>query len=352
MLARWIRVCVCLSLILGFLFAAPFAIAETDGAFSYSLSEDGKATIDRYVGSAAEVAVPWNLSGHLVVAVGESAFEGNAKVRKVTLPAGVTVVRAYAFKDCAALTEIVLPKRLETLEDGVFLGCSSLREIAIPGGIFEIGEHCFEQGVTLISDAGGVAEGYARACSLAFSSASGTAPAPVQKDDSTKDYQYSVQGGKATITAYTGRDFDIHVPASIDGHPVVAIGSNAFSSCYNAERIVLPEGLTTLERTAFRFCLYLTEVELPSTLRTIGDYAFYKCEILPEIVIPDGVTTLGKRAFEGCTQLRDITLPASIQSIAKYTFFECHAQLTIHAPSGSAAHIFAGRNGYRFIATK
>jgi len=114
---------------------------------------------------------------------------------------------------------------------------------------------------------------------------------------------------------------------------------------------VVPEGVTELDRVAFRYCPGLVEVQLPSSLRKIGDNAFYRCEGLEEIVIPEGVTELGDRAFRGCTMLRKVTLPRSLKTIPWYAFFECHERLIIYGPSGSAAEIYAGRKGYNFVST-
>ena len=166
------------------------------------------------------------------------------------------------------------------------------------------------------------------------------------------DYQYELRNGGIYITSYIGTDYEVRVPAEIDGYPVRTIGLNAFSSRYEVETVILPEGLTALDKNAFRYCPGLTRVELPSTLQTIGDHAFYLCEGLTEIVIPEGVTEIGLRAFQGCKQLRKVTLPKSLKTISNYTFFECHKSLTIYAPKGSAAQKFAGMKGYGFVATE
>ena len=130
------------------------------------------------------------------------------------------------------------------------------------------------------------------------------------------------------------------------------IGENAFSSCYSVETVVVPEGVTTLERVAFRYCTGLTEVQLPSSLRSIGDNAFYRCEGLEEITIPEGVTALGDRAFRGCLSLRRVTLPRSLKTIPWYAFFECHERLIIYGYGGSRAESYADQRGYGFVEIK
>lgn len=323
---------------------------EYSGDWQYALDEEGKAIITRYLGSQREVKLPWHLNGHMIVEIGEEAFAGNAKLRSITLPVGVYVIRMNAFINCTQLQEVILPERLETIEDGAFAGCTALAEINIPDSVAEIGEGCFDAATKLTGSEESLAWAYAKAADLAYEEdvllkGNDADPLPL-------DYQYERWNEGVIITSYIGDDYEVIVPVQIDGYPVLAIGENAFSSRYSVEIVVLPEGLTTLARTSFRYCPALRSIQLPSTLKSIGESAFYRCENLEEIVIPASVTELGNRAFQGCLSLRHVTLSASLKTIPYYTFFECHRQLTIYAPAGSAAERFAYSKGYRFVNTK
>jgi len=174
---------------------------------------------------------------------------------------------------------------------------------------------------------------------------------PTRRPSAEQNYQYKIQNGGVVITSYVGKEYVVEIPEEIAGYPVRVIGSNAFSSRYDVETVILPEGLIEIEKTAFRFCTGLMSIQLPSTLKTIGEYAFFHCENLVEIVIPDGMTALGSRAFQCCYRLQHVTMSAKMKTIPTNTFFECHSRLTIHAPSGSAAESFAHRKGYRFTST-
>ena len=58
---------------------------------------------------------------------------------------------------------------------------------------------------------------------------------------STEEFTYSVDAnGNVTITGYTGSESVVEVPDSIDGHPVTAIGSNAFNNKDTLTEIKLP----------------------------------------------------------------------------------------------------------------
>lgn len=325
------------------------SLADTSfGDFTYTLTPSGQAVITAYTGKDKAVELPWNIQGHMVVEIGPGAFMGNGSIEQVKLPVGVTVIRENAFRDCARLEKVELSSRLETIEDGAFLGCEKLMELEIPDSVAELGEACFEAWTKLTGSEESIAGAYAKSLGLHYGETVQATPAPL---DESAFYQYEIRSGGAVITSYIGEESEVIIPASLGGYPVRVIGENAFSSRYDVERVVVPEGVTELERVAFRYCPGMTDIQLPSTLRIIGDNAFYRCEGLEEVVIPEGVTEMGDRAFRGCLSLRKVTLPRSLKNIPWYAFFECHDKLTIYAPSGSKAEVYASRKGYRFVST-
>lgn len=326
------------------------ALADTAfGDWTYTLNPDGQAVITHYSGKQGNVDLPWNIQGHMVGEIGMEAFAGNGHIETVKLPVGVSVIRENAFRDCVKLKKVELPSRLATIEDGAFLGCTALTELEIPDSVAELGEECFESWTRLTGSEDSIVGSYAKAVGLDYTEAAQATPAP-QNDE--KKYQYEIRGGGAVITSYLGEESEVVIPSSLGGYPVWMIGENAFSSRYEVEKVVVPEGVTELDRVAFRYCTGLVEVQLPSSLRKIGDNAFYRCEGLEEIVIPEGVTELGDRAFRGCLSLRKVTLPRSLKTIPWYAFFECHERLVIYGYQGSAAEIYADRKGYHFVQIK
>ncbi len=342
-----------LLLILVFCAITPFLMPVPVGAvseFTYTLKEDGTAIITKYSGHAAEVEVHWNLDGHMVTEIGAGAFAENTAIQKVKLPVGVLVIREEAFLNCVRLKEVQLPGRLETIEDRAFWGCSALVDIFLPDSVAEFGEDCFALTTRIMCNPGSFAEDYAIYLGQ-LAGGDSTAEMPVVPASASQDYQYEKRGDGIYITSYVGKDYEVRIPAKIDGLPVRTIGVNAFSSRYGVETVILPEGLTKLDNNAFRKCSGLMRAILPTTLRSIGDHAFYQCENLKEITIPEGVTSIGASAFQGCTQLRDVTLPASLVNFTDKMFYNCHRTLTIHAPKGSAAEKYAQKRGYGFEET-
>lgn len=89
---------------------------------------------------------------------------------------------------------------------------------------------------------------------------------------------------------------------------------------------IIPEGVETLGDRCFISCNLLTEIRLPSTLKTIGTKegrgAFYFCCSLKSITIPEGVERIEPLTFRDCVDLTNVTLPNSVKFIGLYAFSE------------------------------
>ena len=103
---------------------------------------------------------------------------------------------------------------------------------------------------------------------------------------------YTTSNGEVTITDFTSdSSFDgTLVLDTIDGNPVVAIGTYAF---YQAPitTIVLPDTLRTIEEAAFGEA-DITQLIVPNSVTSIGNGAFVACDQLDLLIIGDGVETL------------------------------------------------------------
>ncbi len=99
----------------------------------------------------------------------------------------------------------------------------------------------------------------------------------------------------------------VTLPASLK-----SIGNAAFYNC-GLTAISFPENsaLTSLPESAFSKCMSLTEVTIPGHIKTIGRCAFYGCENIAKIVISEGVETIEKQAFQKTYALADLELPST-----------------------------------------
>ena len=89
---------------------------------------------------------------------------------------------------------------------------------------------------------------------------------------------------------------------------------------YALKKIVVEDGVTSIGSCAFSFDVHVTDVTLPSSLKTIGRNAFLDCHGLTSVVIPEGVTSIGAYAFEQCSAIKTITVPASTTELGNHAF--------------------------------
>ena len=87
------------------------------------------------------------------------------------------------------------------------------------------------------------------------------------------------------------------IPADIEGELIIP-DSIAFEG---GNRPIL-----WTSRGSFQSCPNLTQITLPSNLRSISDLAFQGCTSLCEITFPDSIKTIYPQAFIGCTALRRV----------------------------------------------
>ena len=93
------------------------------------------------------------------------------------------------------------------------------------------------------------------------------------ESDAPKIFNYTLNGYKATITSINTDAESISIPSVIDGHAVVAIGSGAFASS-TVKRIVLEDGIESLDWFAFKGCSSLSSISIPPSISSIGYGAF------------------------------------------------------------------------------
>lgn len=90
------------------------------------------------------------------------------------------------------------------------------------------------------------------------------------------------------------------------------LGAYAFKNCVQLTGFILPEGVITIEDSAFEGCQALLEIDLCSgrnanNLKTLGRSVFKNCSSLRSLTFPDGcVDDIYMSSFEGCTSLQFI----------------------------------------------
>ena len=77
------------------------------GDFVFAVRDDSTGiVVVKYNGTAATLTVPSTVAGLPVVEIGAQAFEGNTKLKSVTLPATIEIIGRRAFAECKNLLEV------------------------------------------------------------------------------------------------------------------------------------------------------------------------------------------------------------------------------------------------------
>ena len=137
-------------------------------------------------------------------------------------------------------------------------------------------------------------------------------------------FTYEIKNNMATITECDeDASGEIVIPSTIGGCPVVAIGEYLFSYNTNITSVIIPEGVTEIETSAFDNCTNLINITIPDSVTTIGEYAFDSCESLVSLELPKNLTSVEWGAFRGCNSLTSIEIPSSVTTIPWWAFESC-----------------------------
>lgn len=126
------------------------------------------------------------------------------------------------------------------------------------------------------------------------------------KEDWNREGDYIINK-EGTLLAYIGEEKEVVLPENVK-----KIGEYAFYSAKTVESIVCSNGMTEISDNAFFGCCPLNKIDLKN-VEIIGECAFGGRE-LTEIIIPSSVKTIGKEAFYVCKEelVNNITNNSSV----------------------------------------
>jgi hypothetical protein len=267
-----------------------------------------------------EVVIPLWYDGQRINEIGDNAFEGSQKLKKVTISEGLLWINSEAFKDCKALEDFKFGSKITHIEEETFKGCTALSKIDIDVPVVKIGAEAFRDCINLeIVD---FSEGLETIEWSAFENCvklSGISfPDSLEKIQTAAFYgcsdlislHFALGGNLKYIGGSAFAEctslLTMEIPASVEN-----IYNNAFDSCSNLGLIVFNEGLKWIGKNVFKDCVKLRNFDLPSTLLEIGDYAFSNCQGITKVVIPKDVTEIGAMPFKDCKNIASISVDAN-----------------------------------------
>ena len=268
-----------------------YAVPEVSG-LKFALINDGTAYtvvgFDKTQGG--KLIIPAEYEGKPVVEVDSLSF--CKKLTSVVLPDTIEKIDHTAFSGCVNLKRVKMPYYLRTLGNAVFSMCSSLTQIELPPLIENIGL-CIFQGcdsltrISMIEDL---------------------------------DYPYKVDGN--CLIRRQDNALISGCKTSVIPDYVKSLEYAAFDRLKTLKQITIPNSVEKIDRCVFQKT-GLTQIHIPSGVRSIGRDAFSDCVDLKEVTFSEGVESLEGTAFGDCTNLTSVSFPASLKRVDGSTFLGC-----------------------------
>lgn len=169
-----------------------------------------------------------------------TGYTGNAGV---ALPESVTTIGVHAFSDTGVTGTLKLPEHLTEIDSSAFYHCGKLNgELKLPDTVKEIGGFAFHR------------------------------------------------------CGFTGK---LELPASLEN-----IGNDAFESCSGLTgKLTFPSKMNEIHSSIFHET-GITEVVIPSSIKTVYDFAFNSCMNLKKVYLPTEIPKIYNRAFRGCDNVK------------------------------------------------
>ena len=186
--------------------------------------------------------------------IGDYAFDGCTSIKSVrytgytgnagvALPESVTTIGVHAFSDTGVTGTLKLPEHLTEIDSLAFYHCRKLNgELKLPDTVKEIGGFAFHS------------------------------------------------------CGFTGK---LELPASLEN-----IGNDAFEFCSGLTgKLTFPSKMNEIDFSIFHGT-GITEVVIPSSIKTVRDFAFDSCMNLKKVYLPTEIPKIYNRAFRGCDNVK------------------------------------------------
>ena len=325
----------------------------------------------------ATIQIPNN-----VTSIGESAFYGTG-LTKITLPNTITRIRRFTFSNCKALTHIIIPNSVILIGERAFAGCTKIANITISDNVTKIGSNIFEYTKVTVSCAkNSPMYNYClknnikiKLIDINTKTLTTTNVVNIQQTPNNSNSSSGVVEHTKILTEDEAKNLTgshVIIP------PVYTeIGSYAFRSRADLERVTIHSGITNINGTAFCGCTRLSAIivseknqhytstkgglfatngilfdknkttlicypagikkssyTIPNSVMYIGEFAFFGCEKLKNVAISKSVVRIGEAAFYQCKELSSILIPNSVTRINRASFSGCKKLKSITISNG------------------
>lgn len=276
-------------------------------------------------------------------------FYGCSSLSSVNIPDDVTAIPRNSFYGCSALTNIILPSATTSIGTAAFFQ-TALESILLPSTVVSIGYNAFKNCNSLVTVYACMETPPDINVECFTNSTNATLYVPTvykeayEAKDYWKDFQISEE-----LVAYTAEGVLMHFRITNEGNKTCEVAkgirANNGAISYTAAIPTSYAGYVTIPSEVLGYTVTrigplafsetgLTGVGIPNTVKSIGYNAFHSTEI-PSMILPEGVTQIDKWAFYGCTQMVAAMLPSSLTSIGEEAFTNCTKLVFVSIPGNT-----------------
>lgn len=325
-----------------------------DNGIIYIIKDDGSLEVTGLNKKMTTVEIPSSViangTEYQVTSIKEKAFESRNDITYISIPQTVTSIEEYTFSNCANLSSVSIPNSVTTIGNGAFYKCSSLTSIVIPNSVTSIGNGAFLYCTNLASF--NIPNSVTTIGSNVFNYCSSLRSIIIPYSVTSIDNNIFCSCNLTSIEVESG---NMYYDSRDNCNAIIESASNTLiTGCKNS---TIPNGVTSIGRSAFFGCSGLTSITIPNSVISIGSGAFegttwynnqpdglvlagnvvykYKGEMPnnTRIVIKDGTSGIAEDAFSNCANLTSVTIPNSVISIGSYAFNQCFGLTSITIPN-------------------
>ena len=171
-------------------------------------------------------------------------------------------------------------------------------------------------------------------------------------------YKLSSDGTYYSVAGYIDGIEEVVIKNTFNGLPVKYINNNAFSGCSTLKKITIQENIISIGWDAFKDCSSLISIivdENNTNYKSIDGNLYTKDEktlvqyaigkTATTFKIPEDVTSISYSAFKYCSSLTSILIPSSVKSIGNDAFYFCYRLVELYNLSNINIEIGRADNG-------
>ena len=244
-------------------------------------------------------------------------YKGDKPTGELVIKEGTTCIGFEAFHNCDGLNSVTFPESVVYVDQDAFEDCTGLKAVHIT----DLAAWC---GIKFHYEVHSSSNPLNYAHHLYLNGEEVTDLVIPEGVTSIGDYAFD------NCTALTS----VTIP---DG--VTSIGAYAFRRCEGLISVTIPPSLTTIHSSAFIWCFNLDAVHISDLAAWCcitylsdgvnplhyGAHLYLNGEKVTDLVIPEGVTSINKYVFQNYSHLTSVTIPDGVISIGAYAFQYCNS---------------------------